>query len=327
MNRIAVFAAAVTLMSGIGLAATMNTSSALDSRLITIGTGSVTGVYYPAGGAVCRQINRERWDSHIRCAVEATDGSLYNLNALRRGNLDFAVAQSDWQYHAYKGSARFQEEEPFHELRSVFGLHNEPFTVLARADAHIDKFEELRGKRVNIGNPGSGQRATMDVVLRAYGWTTDNFAAVSELPVNEQAEALCGNRVDAVVFTIGHPNGSIEDAAAACPTRLVRVAGEPIDKLVQENPFYAKAVIPGGLYEGNPDDIESFGVRATLVTTTRTAPDLVHTMVRDVFEHFDEFKRLHPAFQTLDKMDMIQNGLSAPLHDGAKQYLREAGLM
>jgi hypothetical protein len=327
MNRTTAFAAAVTIMSGIGLAATMNESGAFESRLITIGTASVTGVYYPAGGAVCRQINRERWDTHIRCAVESTDGSLYNLNALRRGDLDFAVAQSDWQYHAYKGSARFQEGEPFHELRSVFGLHNEPFTVLARADAQINKLEDLRGKRVNIGNPGSGQRATMEVVLRAYGWSTDDFAAVSELPVNDQAEALCGNRVDAVVFTIGHPNGSIEDAAAACPIRLVRVAGEPIDKLVQENPFYAKAVIPGGLYDGNPDDVESFGVRATLVTTTRAEPDLVYTMVRDVFEHFDEFKRLHPAFQTLDKADMIQNGLSAPLHDGAKQYLREAGLM
>ena len=171
---------------------------AADEGFFSIGTGGVTGVYYPAGGAICRLVNKEKAAHGLTCTVESTGGSLYNLNALRSGEIEFGVAQSDWQYHALNGTSKFADEGPMTDLRSVFSLYAEPFTVLARADAGIETFADLKGKRVNIGNPGSGQRATMQVVMDAYGWTLQDFAFASELKSAEQAQALCDNKVDAI---------------------------------------------------------------------------------------------------------------------------------
>ncbi len=294
---------------------------------ITIGTGGVTGVYYPTGGAICRLVNKGRKDHGVRCSVESTGGSVYNLNAIRTGELDMGVAQSDWQYHAYNGTSKFQDAGANKDLRAVFSVHPEPFTVLARADAGIKKFSDLKGKRVNVGNPGSGQRGTMEVVMNTLGWKTSDFSLASELKSAEQASALCDNKVDAIVFTVGHPSGSIKEATTSCDTVLVAVDGPAIDKLVSENAYYRKAVIPGGMYMGNDGDTVTFGVGATFVSTTKTPADTVYVVVKSVFENFDDFKKLHPAFANLDKKEMIKDGLSAPLHDGAAKYYKEAGLM
>jgi TRAP transporter TAXI family solute receptor len=237
------------------------------------------------------------------------------------------VAQSDWQYHAYNGTSKFQDAGANKDLRAVFSVHPEPFTVLARADAGIKKFSDLKGKRVNVGNPGSGQRGTMEVVMNTLGWKTSDFSLASELKSAEQASALCDNKVDAIVFTVGHPSGSIKEATTSCDTVLVAVDGPAIDKLVSENAYYRKAVIPGGMYMGNDGDTVTFGVGATFVSTTKTPADTVYVVVKSVFENFDDFKKLHPAFAILDKKEMIKDGLSAPLHDGAAKYYKEAGLM
>jgi len=294
---------------------------------VTVGTGGVTGVYYPTGGAICRLVNKERKVHGIRCSVESTGGSLFNVNAIRQGDLDMGVAQSDWQYHAYNGTSKFSEVGPFPELRSLFSLHPEPFTVVARSDAGIQSFEDLRGKRVNIGNPGSGQRATMEVVMEALGWSTDDFSLASELKSAEQSMALCDNKIDAIVFTVGHPSGSIQEATTTCDTVLVNVTGEAVDKLIEDNSFYGPATIPGGMYNGNPDDVSTFGVAATFVTSTAMSDEIAYQMVRAVFENFDDFKRLHPAFAVLTKEGMVHNALSAPLHAGAERYYREVGLI
>ena len=213
------------------------------------------------------------------------------------------------------------------ELRSVFSIHPEPFTVVARADAGIETFDDLKGKRVNIGNPGSGQRSTMEVVLDAKGWTTDDFALASELQAAEQSQALCDNNIDAMVYTVGHPSGSIQEATTACDSVLVDVTGPEIDKLVEENPYYRKATIPGGMYRGNPDDTQTFGVGATFVTSADVPDDVVYEVVKAVFENIDQFKSLHPAFANLDPKEMANDGLSAPMHPGAERYYREAGLI
>ena len=294
---------------------------------ITIGTGGVTGVYYPTGGAICRLVNKGRKDHGVRCSVESTGGSVYNLNAIRAGELDMGVAQSDWQYHAYNGTSRFQDAGANKDLRAVFSVHPEPFTVLARADAGVKTFADLKGKRVNVGNPGSGQRGTMQVVMDALGWKISDFSLASELKSAEQASALCDNKVDAIVFTVGHPSGSIKEATTSCDTVLVAVDGPAIDKLVNENAYYRKATIPGGMYRGNDGDTVTFGVGATFVSSTNAPANTVYAVVKSVFENFDDFKKLHPAFAILDKKEMIKDGLSAPLHDGAAKYYKEAGLM
>ncbi|HBU97412.1 MULTISPECIES: TAXI family TRAP transporter solute-binding subunit [Thalassospira] len=325
MKKLIAVAGAVAAIAGASLFA--GQASAQENRFITIGTGGVTGVYYPTGGAICRLVNKDRKEHGIRCSVESTGGSSYNINTIRAGELDLGVAQSDVQYYALHGEKAFEDVGPFPELRAVFSIHPEPFTIVARADAGIKTFDDLKGKRVNIGNPGSGSRDTMDIVMNAKGWTLDDFALASELKPAEQSQALCDNKIDAMLYVVGHPSGSIQEAVSSCDSVLVEVAGAEVDKLVADNPYYRVATIPGGMYRGNPDDVKTFGVGATFVSSTKTDADVVYHVVKAVFDNFDDFKKLHPAFGILNKEEMVKDGLSAPLHDGAVKYYKEAGLM
>lgn len=313
------------LIFGFGMV--LSSAAAADTTFVTIGTGGVTGVYYPTGGAIARLVNKGKKEHGIRASVESTGGSVYNLNAIASGELDMGVAQSDWQYHAYNGTDKFAEKGPNKDLRSVFSVHPEPFTVVARADAGIKNFEDLKGKRVNVGNPGSGQRGTMEVLMEKLGWTMDDFKLASELKPAEQSQALCDNKIDAFVYTVGHPNGSIKEATTSCDAVIVNVTGPAVDALVADNPYYRYATIPGGMYRGTDEDAKTFGVGATFVTSAKVPDNVIYVVVQSVFENFDDFKKLHPAFSVLKKEEMVKDGLSAPLHDGAAKYYKEVGLI
>ena len=299
--------------------------AAQEENFITIGTGGVTGVYYPTGGAICRLVNRTRAETGIRCSVESTGGSVFNVNAIQQGQLEFGVAQSDVQAQAYTGEGQF--EAPFEGLRSVFSVHPEPFTVVARAGAGIETFDDLQGKRVNIGNPGSGQRALMERLMAEKGWTTSDFSLASELQAAEQSQALCDNNIDAMVYSVGHPSGSIQEATTACDSVLVDVSGPEVDALVENNAYYRTATIPGGMYRGNDEDTMTFGVGATFVTSDAVDEEVVYQVTKAVFDNIDQFRGLHPAFANLDPQQMANDGLTAPLHPGAERYFREAGLL
>jgi TRAP transporter TAXI family solute receptor len=297
-----------------------------DGSFISIGTGSVTGVYYPAGGAICRVVNRDRLDHGVRCGVVATSGSVANLDGLRDGTFDFAVAQSDLAYAAATGTGPFAGAAPFEGLLTVFALYPEPFTVVARADAGISDLEDLRDKRVNIGEEGSGARATMEVVMDALGWTARDFSEVFELGTAEQAGAFCEGRIDAIVYSVGHPSSAVQQVTSACGGVLVPVEGPEIDALVAETPYYRTATIPGGLYRGNDEDIASFGVGAIVVTRDNVPENLVHLVVQSVFENLDQIRATHPAFSALDARVMATAEPGLGLHPGAERYFEEAGL-
>ncbi|MGF1725156.1 TAXI family TRAP transporter solute-binding subunit [Photobacterium nomapromontoriensis] len=308
-------------------AAVMTTGMANAQNFITIGTGSVTGVYYPTGGAICKLVNKDRKTHNVRCSVEPTGGSIYNVNTMRAGELDFGIAQSDWQYHGYNGTSKFEQQGPYKKLRAVFSLHAEPFNIIVRADSGINKVQDLKGKRVNIGNPGSGDRATMGVVMDAIGWTNADFKLTSELKGSERSQALCDNKIDAFVYVVGHPNGSIKEATTSCDAKLISATGPAIDKIIAGNPYYTKSKIPADMYKGTSDDVNSFGVAATLVSSTDVSDDIVYALVKSVFENFSTFKRLHPAFANLNPEDMVKEGLSIPLHPGAVKYYKEVGYL
>jgi TRAP transporter TAXI family solute receptor len=299
---------------------------AASSQYISIGTGGLTGVYYPTGGAICRLINKGRKEHGIRCSVESTGGSIFNLNTIASGELDFGVAQSDWQYHAANGTSKFEDKGANKDLRAVFSIHSEPFTVMARKDSGIKSFADMKGKRVNVGNPGSGQRGTIEVLMQKLGWTMGDFKLASELKATEQSRALCDNKIDAMVYVVGHPNASIKEASTSCDSVLVNVAGPEVDALIKDNSYYAPAKIPGGMYRGSDSDTSTYGVKATLVTSAKVDDKVVYQLVKAVFENFDAFKKLHPAFNHLEKADMLL-GNSAPFHAGAEKYYKEAGLM
>ena len=313
-------------LSAAVLALTIPSGTALaQAKFITIGTGGVTGVYYAAGGAICRLMNKDRAKHGIRCSVESTGGSVFNINTIRAGELDFGVAQSDWQYHAVNGTKVFEKDGKFADLRAVFSVHPEPFTVLARKEANVAKFEDLKGKRFNVGNPGSGTRASMDELLSSMGWTTASFGLASELKADEHGAALCDNKIDGFFYGVGHPSANIQDPITTCGAKLVPLTGPAVDKLVKGAPYYAKVNIPGGLYAGNPNPVPTYGVLATFVASAKVPDATVYELVKAVFENFDEFKKLHPAFANLDPKNMVKDGNSAPLHPGAMKYYKEKG--
>ena len=319
----AVLTAAVTL----GVSAIGADPVQAQQQFVTIGTGGVTGVYYPTGGAICRLVNKGRKEHGIRCSLESTGGSVYNINTIRTGELDMGVAQSDWQYHAYNGTSKFKDAGPFKELRAVFSVHPEPVTILARRDSEIRNIDDIKGKRLNIGNPGSGTRATWEVIEETLGWKRSDLKLAAELKSAETGQALCDNKIDAYFWLVGHPSGLTKESVTSCDAVLVNVTGPAIDKLVKDNSFYRAATIPGGMYSGNPEDVVTFGVGATFVSSTAVSENVVYHVVKAVFENFDDFKKLHPAFANLKKEEMIRDSLSAPLHDGAAKYYKEAGLL
>ncbi len=318
---------AVLVAGVVALGLAFPAATQAQQKFVTIGTGGVTGVYYAAGGAICRLLNKDRKTHGIRCSVESTGGSAYNINTIKAGELDFGVAQSDVHFNALKGEKQFKDAGAYGDLRAVFSLHPEPFTVLARKEANIGKFEDFKGKRFNVGNPGSGTRASMEELLGAMGWKLADFALASELKADEHGPALCDNKIDGFFYGVGHPSANIQDPTTTCGAKLVSLEGPAIEKLVKANSYYATAAIPGGLYNNNPQPTKTFGVLATLVTSAKTPDASVYALVKAVFDNFDEFKKLHPAFANLDPKSMVKDGNSAPLHPGAAKYYKEKGWM
>jgi TRAP transporter TAXI family solute receptor len=327
MNFVCRSVLAASLMVASFLWLGLPASAVAQEKTVTIGTGAVTGVYYPAGGAICRLLNRGRKEHGIRCFVESTGGSVYNLHALRDGDLTFAIVQSDWQYNAYRGTGIFDDGPAFSDLRSVFSLHSEMFTVAVRGGSNIRSFSDLVGKRVNIGNPGSGMRDIMENLMERYGWNRASFAAISELKPNEAAKALCDGTIDAMVFAAGHPNGLIQEVTSNCGAALIPVEGKQVDALLEQSPYYARTAIPGGMYKNNAENVPTFGIKATLVTTEKADPEVVYQLVKSVMDSFEDFKTLHFVFATLNRDTMMSAGLTAPLHPGAERYYREKGLI
>ncbi len=189
-------------------------------KFVTIGTGGVTGVYYAAGGAICRLVNKDRAKHGIRCSVESTGGSVFNVNTIKAGELDFGFAQSDVQYNATKGVGPFKDAGAYGDLRAVFSVHPEPFTVVARKEANIKTFADFKGKRFNVGNPGSGTRASMEELLAAMGWKMSDFALASELKADEHGAALCDGKIDGFFYGVGHPSANIQDPTTSCGAKL-----------------------------------------------------------------------------------------------------------
>ena len=296
---------------------------------VTIGTGGYTGVYHPTGSAIARMVNKKRKTYGIRYTVESTDGSAFNVNAVMAGELEFGLVQSDRQYQAMQGLAEWRNSGPQKDLRAVFSIHPETSTLIAAVDAKINSIKDLVGKRVNIGNPGSGHRQNAIDALTAFGidWQTDIQA--EGIIAAEAPGLLQAGRIDALFYTVGHPNQAFKEATSGKrKVRFIPLAGPEIDRLVEAKPYYAVARIPVATHYPDAEaamDVPSFGVKATLVTSIKVPEEVVYAVTKEVFDNMEEFKKLHPAYHLLTPQGMLE-GLSAPLHPGALRYYREAGL-
>lgn len=300
------------------LVAALAQEASAQRQSITIGTGRITGVYYPTGGAICRLMNRNRNIHGIRCSVETSGGSIYNLNSIQEGRYQFGLARSDILYKKFNSSGTKQ-------LRAVFSVHSESLTIVARQDSGIRTLRDLAGKRVNIGTRGSPEREAMDTVMKAMRWNTKSFRYAAELPSAEQVQALKYRNIDAAVFMVGHPSGRIKEVTASCDTVIVPVTGTSLARLIQATPYYRPARIPGGIYCGNGEQVESFGVATTVVTSSQVPSHVVYRLVESVFNQFDQFRKLHPAFSTLNPVESANTGVPVPQHIGALKYFKERG--
>lgn len=299
--------------------------SADGTHHLVVGTAPVAGHYYPTGGALCRLVNAHRAKDGLRCLVEATAGAEENLTRLKAGDLAFALVPSDWQYHAFQSGLGTGDDRPFSDLRAVLSLQALTFTLLAAPGSGIETLADLEGRRINLGPSDSAWRSTGDFLITALGWSPDDFAEIGELDADDQAKGLCDGRVDALLLPASHPSGPVAAATQACGARLLGIDGEAVDRLLGEWPFYAPAVIPGGLYANNPDPVVSFGLRATLVTTQSLPADTVYQVTKDIFEGLEDLRAQHALFAGLKAEDMISAGLSVPIHEGALKYYRERG--
>lgn len=325
MKRIGLLTLIATICLALGL---MVSPTPVVAKLtfVTIGTGGITGVYYPTGGAICRIVNKKRKVYGIRCTVESTGGSVFNVNAIMAGDLEFGVVQSDRQFQAMKGLAEWKEKGPQKDLRAVFTIHPESITLVAADDAGIKSINDLRGKRVNIGNPGSGQRQNSIDGLTNAGINYKKDLKAEGVKAAEAPGLLQDGRIDAFFYTVGHPSGAIKEATAG-RRKVHFVSITKVDKLLKKYPYYAKAVIPIKLYPGstNTKDVQTFGVKATFVTSAKVPDRMVYAITKEVFDNFESFKKLHPAYQVLTKQNMLE-GMSAPIHPGAMKYYKESGL-
>lgn len=298
-----------------------------DLDFVSIGTGAVTGIYYPTGGAICRMINKKLDLYHIKATVESTAGSVYNVNAVLSGDLEFGVVQSDRQYQAWHGLSEWQRKGPQKQLRSVFSIHPESVNLIVSVDCGVTDIKELKGKRVNIGNPGSGPLQNARDALAAFN-ITENDIKAEYVKAVEAPGLLQDERIDAFFYTVGHPNGNIKEATSGrVRVRFISLEGPEVDALVKKYPYYTKALIPIKFYSKaqNKEDVASFGVCGTLVTCETVDERIVYAITKEIFENFEEFKSLHPAYAGLTKKGML-SGLSAPLHKGAIKYYKECDL-
>jgi uncharacterized protein len=308
--------------------ATADQAALAAMRFVTIGTGGVTGVYYPVGKAIAKLVNDQEKKIGLRVTVESTGGSVFNINAVLNGDLDFGVAQSDRQYEATRGLSEWKSKGPQKELRSVFSLHSETYFMVAAGDSGIKGYPDLKGKAVAVGNPGSGTRQNTLDILAAYGLTLEDLSRAEGLKASESAKVLQDGRVDAFAYTVGNPAGLIKEATSGrIKVRFLAASDSVLAKLLQNRPYYVKAFIPKAFYHQalNQSDVPTFAVKATFITRAGVPDQVVYAITKTVFENLAQLRKLHPALQALRAQDMLE-GLSAPLHPGALKYYREAGL-
>ena len=305
------------LLSSLLLASTLSAK-----EFVSIGTGGMTGTYYPIGGAICRLVNK---DPQMKCSVQSTGGSVYNVNNVLKKELTFGFVQSDVVYDKFNGKGKFENAADAN-LRSVVAIYPELLAFVVSKNSGIKAVEDLAGKKYNVGNPGSGNEVTTLAVFKAKNFDVSKLGYHGVLTVQECPHALKDKKIDGYSFMVGHPTANITDAANSLPIDILDVSGEQIDAMLNEYPYFAKGVIPQGSYEGVDRDVSTIGVKAVLVTEQSASDAVVKAVVKSILDNFEEYKTLHPALKSVTKESLVE-GLSAPLHPAAEAVFKEAGII
>ena len=309
-------------LSTLALGTTLLCSVAVAKEFVTIGTGSMTGTYYPVGGAICRLVNMNK---DMKCSVQSTGGSVYNVNNVLKKELNFGFVQSDVAYDKYNGKGKF-ENDGNQDLRSVVSIYPELLAFVVSKESGIKSYNDLAGKNINVGNPGSGNEVTALIVYDAYKFDVNKLGHRGVLAVNECPMALKDKKIDGYYFMVGHPTANVTDAANSLPIDLVSIDDDKMGELLEKYPYFAKGVIPANMYEGVDHDTQTIGVKAVLVASKDQSDESVKAVVKAILDNFDEYKKLHPALGLVTKESLVE-GLSAPLHPAAEAVFKEAGIL
>lgn len=311
------------MKKSLGFISILSLSSSLfaAAEFITIGTGNITGTYYPTGGAVCRLVNKYKKETRIRCSAEATAGSVFNIKALNIGEIDFAIAQSDVVYKAIHGEKEFKNSAN-KKLKSVMSIYPELLALIVKKESKINSIYDIKNKRIDIGNKGSGNEATVSALLKHLGIKQSEFISPNKLKVGQAPDALKEGKIDGYFYMVGHPTANIKDAANSTDIKIVPLNNKEINLFVKNKPYYVKGEIPANVYKNVSNEINTFGSKAVLITSSEVSSKAVYTLVKAILENFEEFKKLHPVYKYITKESLLE-GLNAPLHDGAIKYYKE----
>lgn len=294
---------------------------------LLLGTGSVQGVYFPIGGVICRLVNRHKSSHRIRCSLESTGGSIYNLRQLRDDKFDLVFAQSDWQFHAYNGSSTFEEKGPDKALRAVFALESDSLALIVKKDSNINKLDDLADKTVSFGYTRSLQHRIMNDLLAAKGWSSKNFKEIRPMSDTRQLSQLCEGKLSSILLLSSSLDDNLQKLPTECELKMLPIDDSAINSLIKEKPYYRKGILQQSRYITGEPDLKSFGLGATFVTHESTSPKAIYNVVKEVVENFRDFTSLHPSLATLDKKELPYAGISIPLHPGAERYYKEARLL
>jgi len=299
-----------------------------ETTVVTIGTGGITDVYYLTGGAISKIVNKKSKQYYLRVTVQPTGGSVFNVNAVMAGDLEFGLVRSDRQYQAWNGIQDWEVKRPQKKLTAVCSFFPETITLMASEHSGIWKFMDLRGKHVSLGDIGSGYGGPAIEALRACGIDRDKDFQAERFNADQAAQLLEDGRIDAFFDIVTHPDDSIKEGTGGRQKlHFVPITGDCIDKLIARWPFYVKALIPIRFYPmvRNSEDVPTFALKATLVTSADTPDDIVYVIAKEIFDNLEDFKDQHPAYGVLTKECMLE-ALTAPIHPGAMRYYKEVGL-
>lgn len=296
-------------------------------KFVALGTGSPSGTYFPVGRGICDLVNEQRNTHGVRCIAYNTGGSVYNIQAIMSGELEMGITRSDLAFQAFEGINAFKAIGPNPEIRAITTLYAMPIAVLVKKSAGIESFKDLEGKRINIGNKGSGKRSVSELILGIMGWEKGDFSAVLELNTKQMGKAFCDDNVDILIEGLGNPSKFYEQMVSECDGQFIDVPKDVVAKIKKEFPYFAALDIPGGIYTDTPNAVGTFGFKATLVTKRDIHPDTVYDVTAAMFNTFEKFQEKHPSLKLADPLGMVNNGIFIPIHPGAERYLRERGYL
>ena len=295
---------------------------------LIIGTGNTTGVYYSAGHAVAKVFKPRAVEHGFRLDPEASNGSVDNINKVLDGTWAFGLAQADMLFKAQEGLGPWQGT-PHKNLRAVAGLYTEAVLFITREDQEIRTLADLRGKTLNIGAPGSSDQENALLILEAAGLKPETDLTIKEQETVDASDLLEDGDIDAYIYTVGHPNMSIREAAVGGRNiRLVPVDPPLVEEFTRKRAYLTKTRVNTEYYPGleTQEDIYTLGVKAILFTKADTPDATVTAVVNELIDNIDRFRRQHPA---LDKVELNELGRDTvvPLHPGAEAAYRQHGLM